>query len=271
MILMKHCLPFLILFLLSRGGWSQTGGTFPVPDRDDLPGAIFENPQIYPGTSLYGYMDGGADLYLEYGCVEARMDEITMDGRKYIVEQFRMDSPEDAFGIYSVSRYQCNSIPDFTTYGCQTRYQLQLAAGPFYINIINRSGTAADSAFSLKIGKAVMKKITGQPADFSSFMPGVSADSINRNALLVKGPLGIWNGAPDLGGYFEEVSRASALILQQAGHQVIAIKFGNSEDAEAFQARFSQRKSGEMLKEKPFKETYTRLSDTKILLEIENP
>ena len=103
------CFPFISMVL------HRISDSFPSIDESDLPDAGFEIPKTYTGASLFGYMNGGAELYLEYGFSGAWINEIHLTGGQYITEIYRMNGPEEAFGIFSVSRYRCKSTPLLVT------------------------------------------------------------------------------------------------------------------------------------------------------------
>jgi hypothetical protein len=62
----------------------------------------------YVKDSLYGYIDGGAELYLPYGFENVEVGHFTRTpgnpAREIAIEIYRMASPLDAFGIFSVQR-----------------------------------------------------------------------------------------------------------------------------------------------------------------------
>lgn len=257
-----------VLLAISIRVFPQEAETFPVINADDLPGAILEAPRTFNGSSLYGYMDGGADLYLEYGFTRAWVNEVNWQGGKYTIELYKMNSPEDAFGIFSVSRYRCKSTPALTPFTCQAKYQLQIVAGQFYINIINSKGTSADSLASLEIGKAIVRKVEQEPAEVGDYMPDIQAEVINRNAILVKGELGLRNGAPDLLDLFKGITGYRALILQQPEQILVSIKFDDKDQADVFFINHgpgNEKSPPESLK-KVSGWTAARLSDNQVLI-----
>lgn len=214
--------------------FSQEQGKFPAIDQSDLPDAVFGTPKTYTGSSLFGYIDGGAELYLEYGFTGAWVNEISYHDGKYTVEIYRMTGPEEAYGIFSVSRFKCNNTPPLSPYTCQTPYQLQICSGPFYISIINEKGNSKDSLASLMIGGAIVKNITDKSVNLASWMPDTDPALINRQGIIVKGSLGIMNSAPDLEDLFEGVNSYTTLVLQQDEITILSVKFQNREDAEKF-------------------------------------
>jgi len=79
---------------------------------DLLSGAAFptgwqalDTVKLYKGRELYQFINGGADLYLEYGFQEAATRAFgTGDQASVFVTLYRMADPEAAFGIFSVTR-----------------------------------------------------------------------------------------------------------------------------------------------------------------------
>src|SRR5665811_1546039 len=88
-----------IFFVLTGLAYGQS--SFPVLDKNDLPRAGFEGTRSFSETSLYGYIDGGAELYLEYGFDTLVVTEVTALSKDIKVEVYRMTDAEAAFGIFS--------------------------------------------------------------------------------------------------------------------------------------------------------------------------
>jgi hypothetical protein len=229
----KKTLVFLVLIFNLNSLISQIPGDFPTVTKVDLPGAKFSQPRIFNGTSLFGYIDGGAELYLEYGFSMVTVPEIDYMGGKYKTEIYRMNGPEEAFGIFSVSKFRCAGMPAVSDYTCQTKYQLQICKGPYYVSIINSTGTKNDSIASLKIGEIIAGKIKDEQIDLSSLMPGISINELKHNCILAKGKLGIVNGSPDLEDFFSGTRNYTAVIVS-GGKKFIAIRFDSSESLEKF-------------------------------------
>ncbi len=220
--------PFILLFLF-QVSFSQTPEGYPVITAIDLPEAGFSSPRNFTGSSLFGYINGGAELYLEYGFSGAVITEIAMTDGKYKTEIYKMNGPEEAFGIFSVSKFRCTAMPGVAEYSCQTKYQLQYCKGPYYISIINGSGTKSDSINMLRLGRIIAGKISEPGIDLSAYIPGISKDNAVSVCFLAKGRLGVVNGSPDLEDYFKEAEGYSALILNSADRTVISVKFRDSE------------------------------------------
>jgi hypothetical protein len=259
-----------VIFLLSPVCRSQIPESFPSVDKNDLPDAKISSERIFTGESLFGYIDGGAELYLEYGFVSAHISEINIMGGRYKTEIYRMEGPEEAFGIFSVSRFRCRSMPPVSVFCCQTRFQLMICSGSYYVSIINGSGNESDSIASLKIGEQIVRKIKEQSADLSVYLPGVARDTIRKHAILVKGRLGIMNGIPDLEDFFRNASRYTAVILPDNERTLLTIKFKSEEDLLAFTSLHKWNPENISAFPGTFTEGFTvnKLSDNTLLIKI---
>ena len=109
-----------------------------------MTGIEIRETRSFSETSLYGYINGGAELYLEYGFDTLVVSELLSEGRDIKVEIYRMKDTEAAFGIFSVSRFRCNGGARLTDHMCRSAYQMQFCKGPYYVSIINDTGREAD-------------------------------------------------------------------------------------------------------------------------------
>jgi hypothetical protein len=77
------------------------GGFF--PSDDFVPGwKSYPAEEIRNDRELFDYMDGGAELYLEYRFAELKVKEYyTDDGGSLTIEIYTYAEPQDAFGIFS--------------------------------------------------------------------------------------------------------------------------------------------------------------------------
>jgi len=96
---------FLVVCLLAIGAKSQTA-------QEVIPGAGWQEGWAasyevlsYEGDDLFFLINGGADLYMEYGFADVAAVELShpQKGNLYI-ELYRMDSDSAAFGIFSLRR-----------------------------------------------------------------------------------------------------------------------------------------------------------------------
>jgi len=249
---------------------SQTDQAFPALGEQDLPGAKFSPARTFNGESLYGYIDGGADLYLEYGFTGVMVTELTRLKGKYKIEIYKMNNPESAYGIFSVSRFRCRTRPAIADYTCQNKYQLQICSGSYYISVINESGTGADSAAAIMIGKKIVEKLSEPSADLSPFFPGIPVETVRNESYMVKGRLGVINGAPDTEKYLKGLEGYTALILNTPVKILISIRFNDKRTLEKFGAshNWEIEKISELSHKMRDGETVRKLNENHVLIEI---
>jgi hypothetical protein len=232
--MVKHLLASVFLLFGLQACFSQLPEDFPSIGKNDLPGAKFHSSRTFNGTSLFGYIDGGAELYLEYGFLVVSVTEITFMDGNYKTEIYKMNGPEEAFGIFSVSKYRYQDMPSLSKFTCRTKYQLQICKGPYYISIINDAGTRSDSIGSLRIGKIITDKIKDEEIDLSGYLKDIPLETLQSECFLAKGRLGIVDGSPDLEDYFQGITGYTAVILKSAENKIISVKFDSNESYRKF-------------------------------------
>jgi hypothetical protein len=224
--MLKSLFVSAILILGFPAYFSQLPEDFPLVNKTDMPEAKFSSSRTFNGTALFGYIDGGAELYLEYGFSVVSVTEIEYMQGKYKTEIYKMNGPEEAFGIFSVSKYRCLDMPSLSEFTCRTKYQLQICKGPYYISIINGTGTRSDSIASAKIGSVITDKIKDKEIDLSLYLPGIQDELLKTKCFLAKGRLGIVNGSPDLEDFFQGITDYTAVIVKSE-KVIMSVKFGN--------------------------------------------
>jgi hypothetical protein len=160
---------------------------------DECCGGVIRRSEHYAGRALSGYMDGGAELYHEYGFVALSVQEIVMPGGEEITaEIFHMSTPRAAYGIYSISRHGCTGADSSLLYVCEGPYQAQGLAGKYYIRIQSSTDTHTATDLRLKLLRTLIFKLGQEKVTLSPVFAG------HTDVGLMSGPLGVQNGMPDL-------------------------------------------------------------------------
>jgi len=103
---MKRYLLALFLFLFSLSGFSQDTIVNLLPDPFSLTGLqTAGEPKIYSGEDLFEMINGGADIYLEYGFVKTVSQNYSgLNGNTSLrIEIYQMTDPDAAYGIFASS------------------------------------------------------------------------------------------------------------------------------------------------------------------------
>lgn len=130
-----------------------------------------ETPERFIGGGLYGFINGGAEIFHEYNFEILWVARYSDGGEGEItLEVYRMKTPEEAFGIFSVKRSgQEKKSADIKSLNWVSETQINLVKGIFYVNI-----TAFDCPAGIleKFAGYVESKIKGEssiPPELSIF------------------------------------------------------------------------------------------------------
>jgi len=103
-----HCSRFFVvlsavLVLAQITAASQSPLAEALPKDGEVAGWVkHRSMQHYEGEDLYEYIDGGAEIYHEYGFMQVFVqDYVNEAGKSISVEIFEMTSPASAFGMYT--------------------------------------------------------------------------------------------------------------------------------------------------------------------------
>jgi hypothetical protein len=192
---------------------AQEDKDFPAIGINDVAGGSINKTNYFDGSALWGHIDGGADLYLEYGFDRLLFQEIKWNDVNFRVEYYRMKNAEAAFGIYSVSRFKCAKTDTITKFICVNPYQIQSALGRFYISIANDKGNKAAVDLSMELFNKILEKNRDKIFDLpSQFNKPVYAKYISQLKMM-NGVLGIQNGFPNWEELFNGFSGYTLFIL----------------------------------------------------------
>lgn len=169
-----------------------------------------ETADYYDGKGLWGYMDGGADLYLEYGFEGLLVQEITYKEVPVKCEIYKMKDALSAFGIFSVQRHNCKQIPGFKTMHCCNNYQVQIVQGEYYISIINQTGTKAAQDVSAELAEKFASQISAKEITFPKhpYFAGKSS-----KLIYIKGEISLSNVYPQALSYLDDVEGYNIWLL----------------------------------------------------------
>lgn len=204
----------ILLFIAATTQFVFSQNEFPLLDSTDVPDAVITRSERYDGNTLWGYINGGADIYLEYGFEAVQVQEISWNKQRFKIDIFRMNDNEAAFGIFSVSQRRCTITDKLTLHRCITAHQIQIAEGNFYISIINANGTDEQQRFSSSLADKILKKIKHRDGIIypTLLQNKLFLDHLNK-LLFVKGPLGLQNGFPEWIDLFDGVMLNSIYML----------------------------------------------------------
>ncbi len=190
---------------------SQRAGDI-VRAMDGIPGWIRTGePRVFTREGLYGHINGGAEIVLQYGFRElvVHVFEPARDGSKeagasgptatkeIVLEIYRMESGEAAFGLYS-TRLEGgeHGWPGIDADHWMSPGQANLVKGEYLIDILS-SGCSNEEVRGF--AAAVERKIPGPGTVRPPGMSRLPAEGMVRGSgRYIKGPLAAQNESPIL-------------------------------------------------------------------------
>ena len=161
----------------------------------DLPGGwkVADTVRVFTGRQLYEYINGGADLFLEYGFVEVAAGEyLTPGGKTVFINLYRMSDPVAAFGIFSVTRRPEYEVVAIGTMGARTDYQQIFCRGSYYIETQAMDTDSLTQREMEYLCGAVNGKIADEPTaepEALEYLP--EPGYLPHSGVLVRGPLAL--------------------------------------------------------------------------------
>jgi hypothetical protein len=195
--------------------------------------AELKRERVFTGSGLYGFMNGGADQFLEYGVQKLTAREIIFEGEEYNIEVYEMPSPEDAFGIYSLHTFKCLRADTLGCIDCFSPYQLQAVLGNNYVSVVFPSGSDAAGANAGKVLRmyASMDDNSGIPA-----IPAVlkTGRPYSGRVKYLKGPLSVSTASSSLSRLIQDVAYTGIWFEQErrSKNYRALICLANQEDME---------------------------------------
>jgi hypothetical protein len=183
-------------------------------------------PERYSKDGLYGYIDGGAEIILQYGFRELAVSkygpaDAPQATKEIVLEIYRMDSARSAFGLYSTKLEGGEKAwPGLKPDNWIGPGQASLAKGEFLVNILGPECTEKElGEFMAAVERKVPGRGTARPRGMGWLQP---EGMIPGSAKYIKGPLAAQNGSLFLEGEFWGFAGATAA---KRGTEAYAAKY----------------------------------------------
>ncbi len=155
------------------------------------------SPQEFAGEELYAYIDGGAEIYQEYGFRRVIVQDYrNITGKSVSLEIFEMETPEAAYGIFSFKRSGKGKSVPLGSGGELEDYYLNFWKGRILVTLTGFDEAAATIDGLLAVAGAVDRKIREQ-AGVPSLVSALPIEGLKPgSAKYLKGLIGLNNIYP---------------------------------------------------------------------------
>ncbi len=186
---------------------TQEGASDLVRLVGEIPGWVRTGePRTFARETLYGYIDGGAEIVLQYGFRRLVVIEFRSKSKEIFLEIYEMESGEAAFGLYSTKveggedRSERIAAAHWISPG-----QANFVKGPYLVNILAPDSTVEEIE---EIAAALEPRVPGRATERPSgvgwlppegLVPGSERYIKGEPAALGESPLlekGFWGFGP---------------------------------------------------------------------------
>ena len=146
--------------------------------------------KVFTSADLYGYIDGGAEAFLELGFEQLTVQKYRDGANEITVELYRMTDPTAARGIYVARCGKETPDPSLKERHTASRHQILLQRSRYYLAVNNTAGGATNAPNLAKAAQAMAAKM---PADAQ--VPALAmlpqAGLVPASARLFRGEFGL--------------------------------------------------------------------------------
>ncbi len=150
---------------------------------------ITGQPRVFSGNDLYGYINGGSELFLEFGFRQLIAYQIQTPDGELGLDLYEMTDPIAALGIYLAKCSPESPVPGLKGRNSGDAYQLALLKGRWFAFIQNVSGDPARIPDMKRLGHALNEHLDGDIAAFPVPLP--SEGLIRSSKRLARGPFAL--------------------------------------------------------------------------------
>lgn len=152
----------LAAFMLASG---------PFPADGAVAGAKPSGQLTFTGADLYGYINGGAELFLEFGFEELKVQKYATPDGEVALDLYRMESAEGALGIFLAKRGKETPVRGIKVRNTGDRYQITALQGRYFVQASNFKGGEGGSKLAVDLLNSLTAALpdsrTGDP--FAAF------------------------------------------------------------------------------------------------------
>ena len=185
----------------------------------------------YKGEDLFYYINGGAEIYHEYGFERVIVqDYMSKNGRSASLEVYKMSTPYSAYGIYTFKSSGRGQELD-VGYGCKLQdYYLNFWKGQYLVTITGFDEEKETIDGLKAIAKTVDKKIQiSTPREMPGLFSRLPLEGLDvQSVKYFKGNLGLMNSYPFANSDIFKI-REGIKGTYSAGYDIYILEYKDSE------------------------------------------
>lgn len=138
-------------------------------------------------SDLYNYINGGAELFLEFGFEELFVQPYKNNGKEIDLEIYRMACPEAALGIYLMKCGTETPVIGIASRNTGNRFQYLSTKSSYFLIVNNFSGDESVMPVMVALLQRCLSAIDeGEPLQILQLLP--QKNLIHNSERLIRGP-----------------------------------------------------------------------------------
>lgn len=180
----------ILLFLAIAG--SLTAAEIVLPGDDFSPGwKSAGKPSVFIEADLFNHIDGGADIFLEFGFKRVLVQRYARAGTEIAVEIYEMAGPESALGIYLMKCGRETPFPGIPARNSSETAQFTILKGRTFIQVDNFGEDKAAVSAMTALARTILAQVADEPIDprLAALLP--ADKKIAGSERLIRGPVAL--------------------------------------------------------------------------------
>ena len=179
----------VILILISQIA-PLISGDLVLPDRIDDKWVVREPTGLFTGGGLFGHINGGAELFLEFGFEDLTVCKYSNNNFTLELEVYKMENTLAALGIYLIKTGTETPLKEISARNTANPYQIVLTSGQYFIQVNNFSGNKQLLSLMTNLSQTLVDQIDKpETADLFAYLS--KENIIEGSQVIFRGPFGL--------------------------------------------------------------------------------
>jgi hypothetical protein len=168
-----------------------------VPGPSAIPGQEFAAAwakagplRSFTGQDLFNQIDGGAEIFLEFGFVSLRVQAYTRGQAELTLNAYEMEGAASALGIYLMKMGRETPFPEIAARNSSEESQLTIVKSRYFVQVDNLGDVRASKAEAAALANAFLAGVAEESAPTPlGLLP--AEGKVAGSERLIRGPYGL--------------------------------------------------------------------------------
>ena len=180
----------IITFIIIAMSTQLIAGELNLPDQVDEIWIAQKPIRLFNGEELYSHINGGAELFLEFGFENLSVCKYSNNNISFDLEIYKMENSISSLGIYLNKTGTESPIKEIQARNTANLYQIVIICGRYFIMVNNFSGNKDVYSSMISLSQLIVDQIdTEDDKNIFDHLP--SQDIIEDSKVIFRGPFGL--------------------------------------------------------------------------------